>query len=127
MEQSQVIGYSPKNHLLYKKYFQKDIFDEDFLDEKDKALSPIFLSDVIPEEEIKKSKKKKIEKRTNFNSNIEKDIKYGSNIVYIGSKIDDNDNDEEPNKIMNQQVMRIIIEQKFCKKCPKEKKMRKKI
>ena len=109
----------PKKSLHYKQYFQKDIFDEEFLNEKDKALSPIILSDKIPGETKRKSKKKKNKKKLNLKQNEEKDIKYGSNVVYIESKIDDNDKDEFRD-IMNEQVLKIIVVQQF-KKSPNKR------
>ena len=54
MEKSDKIINLPKKILDYKKYFQKNIFDENFLDEKDKALSLIVLSDKIPEKKEEK-------------------------------------------------------------------------
>ena len=122
MEQSGICN-PPKNNFKYEKFFQKHIFDEDFLDEKDKALSPILLSDEIPGEITKKSLKENEEKEINLKLNEEKDIKYGSNIVYIDSKIDDND--EEYNEIMNEQINMIVIQQ-INKKFPIGRKMRKK-
>ena len=111
MEQSNVINNFPKKILCYKSYFQKNIFDEDFLDEKDKALSPIILSDKIPEETVKKLKKKIKKKRTNFNANEEKYIRYGSNIVYIDSKLDKNDNNDEFRTVLNEQIFKIISDE----------------
>ena len=114
MEKNDAISSFPKNkYLHYKKYFLKNIFDEKFLDEKDKALRPIVLSDKIQGETIKKSKKKKAgrKKRSNFNENEEKYIKYGSNIVYIDSKIDENDNDDKFHALLNDQIFKIISEE----------------
>ena len=110
MEQSEQIINLPKKILDYKKYFQKNIFDEIFLDEKDKALSPIVLSDKIPGKEIKKSNKKK--KRKNCKDNESKYIRYGSNIVYIDSKIDKKDNGDEFREKLNEQILKIIIDDK---------------
>ena len=123
MEQSGLIKTSKKINFRYEKYFRKYIFDEDFLDEKDKALSPMVLSDEIPGETIK-SKEGEKENETNIIFNGEKYVKYGSNIVYIDSKIDDND--EELTTVMNEQVNMIIIEQ-VCKKYSSRKKIKKKI
>ena len=123
MEQNNIISNSQKINFKYQKYFRKYIFDEDFLNEKDKALSPIFLSDIIPGE-TKKSLTEIEEKGKNSKFSSEKDIKYGSNIIYIDSKIDDND--EEFHEIMNEQINMIIIQQ-ICKNYPNGKKMRKKI
>ena len=120
MEQSGLIKTSKKINFRYEKYFRKYIFDEDFLDEKDKALSPMVLSDVIPGE-TKKSLKE--EKGISFKATLEKDIKYGSNIIYISSKMDDND--EERRTIMNEQINKIIIDQ-VCKKYSSVKKAKKK-
>ena len=106
MEHSNIITHFPKKILDYKKFFQKNIFDEDFLDEKDKALSPIVLSDKIPGEPLKKSKKKK--KRANSNANKEKYIRYGSNIIYIDSKITKKDDNDEFRSIINEQIFKII-------------------
>ena len=125
MEQSHITSNYPNKSLLFKKYFQKNVFDDDFLDEKDKALSPFVLSDEIPGEVIKKSKKIKRNKIRNFSVNKENDIKYGSNIVYIDSKIDDNG--EESYQIMNEQISKIMTVQKFCKKSPYGRRIRKKI
>ena len=112
MEQSEVASELSKKILDYKKYFQKNIFDEDFLDEKDKALSPIVLSDKIPGKEIKKSKNKKKQKRKNCKDNDCKYIRYGSNIVYIDSKIDEKDNGDEFREKLNEQILKIIIDEK---------------
>ena len=114
MEKNDTINNFPKKkYLPYKKFFLRNIFDENFLDEKDKALSPIVLSDKIQVEKIKKSKKKKAErkKRTNFNENEEKSIKFGSNIVYIDSKIDENNNDDKFRALLNDQLFKIISEE----------------
>ena len=111
MKQSHIISESLLKNLNNENYFLKNIFDEEFLNEKDKALSPIILSDVIPEEIIKKSLKKTKKKEINLKINEEKDIKYGSNIEYIGSKIDDNN--DEFFEILNEQVCEIIDEQNF--------------
>ena len=123
MEQSEQIINLPKKILDYKKYFQKNIFDEDFLDEKDKALSPIVLSDIIPGD-TKKSLTEIEEKGINFKLSPEKDIKYGSNIIYISSKMDDND--DEFREIMNEQINMILIQQ-ICKDYPYGKRKRKKM
>ena len=125
MEQSNIISKSEKKNLIFKNYFKKNIFDEDFLDEKDKALSPIALSDVIPGESLRNSIKEKKEKGTNFSSIEEKDIKYSSNIVYIESKIDDND--EEPHVLINEEITRIIMQQRYCKNSLYRRMVRKKI
>ena len=90
MKQTYIISNSPKKHLFFEGNFLKNIFDDNFLNEKDKALSPIVLSDEI-QGEI--------------------DIKYGSNIEYIGSKIDDNN--EEFHEILNEQICKIIDEKRF--------------
>ena len=127
MEQSEVASELSKKILDYKKYFQKNIFDEDFLNEKDKALSPIVLSDKIPGKEIKKSKNKKKQKVKHLNINEDKDIKYGSNIVYIGSKIDDNDKDEDSSAIINQQIKNLFIGHNTCKKSVNKRRKKKKI
>ena len=111
MKQSHIISESLLKNLNNENYFLKNIFDEEFLNEKDKALSPIILSDVIPEETIKKSLKKTKKKEINLKINEEKDIKYGSNIEYIGSKI--YDNNDEFFEILNEQVCEIIDEQNF--------------
>ena len=102
----------PKKSLHYKQYFKKDIFDEEFLNEKDKALSPIILSDKILEETpIKKEKKNYIK--------FEDGKFYGSNIIYIDSEIEDNGKNEFCS-ILNEQINH-IIHQKFCTKFPKKK------
>ena len=121
MEQNHIIK-SPKKNLTYYNYCQKNIFDEDFLSEKDKALSPIELSDVVPGETTIKSLKDKAEEEKYLKLNEEKDIKYGSNIIYIESKI--NDNDEEFRSIMNEQIWKIVILQRFCKKSHQRRRMR---
>ena len=108
MEQRGKISNIQKKNLHYKKYFQKNIFDEDFLNEKDKALSPIVLSDVIPKNAIKKFKNKKNNAKTNFESNDENETRYGSNIVYIGPKIAKDDHDDEFRSILNEQIFKII-------------------
>lgn len=86
----------------------KNYFDEMFLKEKDKALSPIFLDDkiVINKEESEKEYKKEKSKRKktkskkkneSANDNINRKAsfdKYESNIVFV----DNNDDDEEDNK-----------------------------
>ena len=125
MKQSCTINNSKNKDLNKEKYFLKNIFDENFLNEKDKALSSIVLSDVIPEETIKTSLNEKEIKEKNFKIDKRKDIKYGSNIEYIGSKIDDND--DEFCTILNEQICKIISEQKLCKKPLNGKTMRKKI
>ena len=125
MKQSCTINNSKNKDLNKEKYFLKNIFDENFLNEKDKALSSIVLSDVIPEETIKTSLNEKEIKEKNFKIDRRKDIKYGSNIEYIGSKIDDND--DEFCTILNEQICKIISEQKLCKKPLNGKTMRKKI
>ena len=111
MERSNIIQNPSNKNLICKQYFQKNMFDEDFLAAKDKALSPIVLSDVISRESIKKDPKTK---ESNFKFNDETAIKYGSNIIYIESKSDDND--EEFCEIINKQVKKIIILKKLCKK-----------
>ena len=108
MEQRERIINFPKKILRYKTYFHKNIFDEKFLDEKDKALSPIVLSDEIPGEINKKAKKKNKRRRTDFNVNEKKYIKYGPNIIFIGAKIDKNDNDDEIRATINEQIFKII-------------------
>ena len=125
MKQNQIICKSAEKNLNRKKYFLKNIFDEDFLNEKDIALSPIVLTDEIPGEIIAKSQKETKKKRTNLNNHEVKDIKYGSNIVYIDSKIDDND--EGSHALITEQINRIINERKFCKKTPNRRRTRKKI
>ena len=125
MKQNQIICKSAEKNLNRKKYFLKNIFDEDFLNEKDIALSPIVLTDEIPGEIITKSQKETKKKRTNLNNHEVKDIKYGSNIVYIDSKIDDND--EGSHALITEQINRIINERKFFKKTPNRRRMRKKI
>ena len=125
MKQSCTINNSKNKDLNKEKYFLKNIFDENFLNEKDKALSSIVLSDVIPEETIKTSLNEKEIKEKKFKIDRRKDIKYGSNIEYIGSKIDDND--DEFCTILNEQICKIISEQKLCKKPLNGKTMRKKI
>ena len=123
MEKSDKIINLPKKILDYKKYFQKNIFDEDFLDEKDKALSPVLLSDKIHKETIKKTKKKKSNKKTNLKCNEKKDVEYGSNIVYIGLKVGENDGDDEFQSILNEQMFKIILDEKiFRKKTPNNRK-----
>ena len=121
MNQLHKISKSSKKSLHYNQYFQKDIFDEEFLNEKDKALRPIILSDKIPEE----PKRKSILDKRGSNLKFNEDIKYGSNIVYIGSKIDDNE--EESHDIIVEQINKILIQQKFCKKSPYKRRIRKKI
>ena len=126
MKRSNIDTKRPKKNLHYKKYFQRDIFDEDFLNEKDKALSPIVLSDKIPEEPRWKSPKTKKEKGASFNFNEEKDIKYGSNIVFIESKIDENDNEEKYSEIIKEQIKKILIQQYIYKKYRNKRKVKKK-
>ena len=123
MEQNNIISNSQKINFKYQKYFRKYIFDEDFLNEKDIALSPIVLSDIIPGD-TKKSLTEIEEKGINFKLSPEKDIKYGSNIIYISSKMDDND--DEFREIMNEQINMIVIQQ-ICKDYPYGKRKRKKI
>ena len=108
MEQKDKFNNLPKKILRYKTYFHTNVFDENFLDEKDKALSPIVLSDEIPGETIKKPKKKTKRRRTDFNANVEKYFKYGPNIIYIGPKKDKNDDNDEIHKILNEQIFKII-------------------
>ena len=108
MEKNDLINNFPKKILHYKTFFQNNIFDDDFLDEKDKALSPIVLSDEIPGEKIKNHKKKKKKKITNFNSNEEKYIRYGSNVVYIDAQKDKNDNNDEFRAIINDKIFKIL-------------------
>ena len=112
MEKSDKIINLPKKILDYKKYFQKNIFDENFLDEKDKALSPIVLSDKIPEKKTKKSKKKKQKKRKNSKAKKEKYNIYGSNIIYIDSKVEENENDDKFRTVINEQIFKIISDEK---------------
>ena len=127
MEKNDIFNNFQKKILCYKSFFQKNIFDEVFLDEKDKALTLAVLSDVIPEEIIKKTKKKKIIKRASFKYNEEEDTKNGSNIVLIGPKIAD-DNDNEFHDILNEQIFKIIRKKKIsCKNTPNRRRMRKKI
>ena len=121
MEQNHLIK-SPKKNLTYYNYYQKNIFDEDFLSEKDIALSPIELSDVVPGETTRKSIKDITEEEKLLKLNEEEDIKYGSNIIYIESKI--NDNDEEFRAIMKEQIWKIVILQRFCKKSYTRRRMR---
>ena len=83
-----------------------NMFDEEFLKQKESALSPIFLDDTIPNPK-KNLKKLKLEKKTPKNKlSISSDIKkskkslvssygYGSNIILISSKIED-DTKENP-------------------------------
>ena len=113
MEDRNIMCNLSKKILDYKKYFQKNIFDESFLDEKDKALSPIVLSDKIPGKAVNKSKNKKQKKRKNFKVNERKCSRYDSNIVYIDSKIDENDNDDEFRSILNEQIFKIISDDKI--------------
>ena len=110
MKQNHIISKSSEKKLNYKNYFLKNIFDENFLNEKDKALSPIVLSDIIPEEKINKTQYK----RKNFIANEAKDSKYGSNIKYIDSNVDDNI--DEFHEILNEQICKIVNEQKLLKK-----------
>ena len=111
MRKGNIISNSRNTVFNIETNFQKNIFDEDFLDEKDKALSPIVLSDEIPEETIKNPLKKTKKKETNLKINEVKDIKYNSNVEYIGSKVDDNN--EELLEILDEEVYKIIDEQKF--------------
>ena len=111
MKQNHASSKSQKNSLHYDDYLLKNIFDEKFLNEKDKALSPIILSDIIPGETIKKHLKKTKKKAKNIKINEEKDINYGSNIELIESKKDDNG--EEIREILNEQICEIIDEQNF--------------
>ena len=127
MERNHIISKSSKNNSNKENYLLKNIFDENFLIEKDKALSPVILSDEIPEETTKKALKEIKNKGTTFNANEEKYIKYGSDIVYIDSKIDENNNDENYCEIINEQIKNIIIELDFCKSKPKRRRIRKKI
>ena len=120
MEQSRPNSESQKINLNFDDYLLKIIFDEKFLNEKDKALSPIILSDIIPGETIKKHLKKTKKKALNLKINEEKDINYGSNIELIESKKDDNG--EEIREILNEQICEIIDEQKYCKNLIKGKK-----
>ena len=81
-------------------------FDEEFLKQKESALSPIFLDDTIPNPN-KNLNKLKLEKTISKNKiSISSDVKkskkslissygYGSNIILISSKIDD-DTKENP-------------------------------
>ena len=112
----------PKKSLHYKQYFQKDIFDEEFLNEKDKALSPIILTDKIPGENKKETP---IKKGKNNYIKIEEGKIYGSNIIYIDSEIDDNGK-EEFCSILNEQINNIKTHQKFCAKYPIKKIVRRK-
>ena len=127
MNQNDINNITPKTNPNYGNQFLKNIFDEDFLDEKDKALSPIELSDEIPEEINKTTKIEKKEKVKHLNINEDKDIKYGSNIVYIGSKIDDNDKDEDSSAIINQQIKNLFIGHNTCKKSVNKRRKKKKI
>ena len=120
MEQSRPNSESHKINLNFDDYLLKIIFDEKFLNEKDKALSPIILSDIIPGETIKKHLKKTKKKALNLKINEEKDIIYGSNIELIESKKDDNG--EEIREILNEQICEIIDEQNYCKNLIKGKK-----
>ena len=110
MESNNVNNNSKINNLKCEKHFQKYIFDEDFLDEKDKALSPIVLSDQIPRKEINKFKKKK-KRKTNFNAKEEKYIRYGSNIVYVDSEKDIQYKDDDFHSTMNEQIFKIISDE----------------
>ena len=110
MKQSEIINNFPSKILYYRAFFQKNIFDEDFLEEKDKALSPIVLSDQIPRKEINKFKKKK-KRKTNFNAKEEKYIRYGSNIVYVDSEKDIKYKDDDFRSIMNEQIFKIISDE----------------
>jgi len=95
--------------------YLNNIFDDEFLKQKESALSPIFLDDSIPNQN-KISNKLKLEKTISKNKlSISSDIKkskkslmssygYGSNIILISSKQDD-DTKENPvvtefNKLM---------------------------
>ena len=110
MEQSDIINNFPKKILHYRAFFQKNIFDETFLDEKDKALSPIVLSDQIPQKAINKPKKKQ-KRKTNFNAKEEKYIRYGSNIIYVDSERDKKNKDDDFHSIMNDQIFKIISDE----------------
>ena len=114
MEQKDKIIYFPKKILRFKTLFQNNIFDEVFLEEKDKALSPIVLSDEIPGEAIKKHKENK-RRRNHLNTSKEKYNKYGPNIIFIGPKLERNDNDDNIDEILNEQVFKILSNEKFCK------------
>ena len=128
MNQTDIINNFSKKILCYKTYFQKNIFDEDFLDEKDKALTPFVLSDVIQKKVIKKSKKKKQNQKANFQFPEKKDNKYGSNIVYIGPKIAENDNDDEFHEILNEQIFEIVRDGKIsCKNTPNKRETKTKL
>ena len=122
MKQNNIISAFAKNNLNYENYLKKNIFDENFLNEKGKALSPIVLSDEIIGETIIESLNEK--KEIHFSANEEKDIKYSSNIVYIESKI--TDSEEESFAIMNEQINKIITRQKLRKKSPFGKRKKKK-
>ena len=95
--------------------YLNDMFDEEFLKQKESALSPIYLDDTIPNPN-KSSNKLKLEKTYSKNKlSISSDIKkskkslmssygYGSNIILISSKKED-DTKENPvvaefNKLM---------------------------
>ena len=66
MVDSGIISNYQKMNSNHKKYFYENIFDEDFFNEKDKALSPIVLSDEISGGTIKKSIEVKKEKKLKF-------------------------------------------------------------
>ena len=114
MEQKDKIINFPKKILRFKTLFQNNIFDEVFLDEKDKALSPVVLSDEIPGEAIKKPNEKE-RRKTDLITNQEKYNKYGPNIIFIGPKLERNDNDDNIHEILNEQVFKILSNEKFCK------------
>ena len=117
MNNSQLLGNTfgqPTSHL-------DNIFEE-FLKQKESALSPIFLDDTIPNQNLNKSSNKlKLEQNNSKNLSISSDIKkskkslissygYGSNIIFVSSKQDD-DSKENPvvtefNKLMmNSQIL----------------------
>ena len=98
---SETIGNS-----FYRRFLEQNIFEDKFLKEKDIALRPIIISDFIPEDPKNQNNKKSII----IKPNEEKDIKYGSNIIYVDSKLVDSENEEEES--LQKQIKMIISQQK---------------
>lgn len=118
MENANANCYSETAGTFYRKFFlPQNIFDDEFLKEKDKALSPIIISDIIKEE----SKNQNNIKCKTMKQDEEKDIKYGSNIIYIGSEIDDSENDGEK-FFLKEQIKMVTGQQKSRKKSNKKAK-----
>ena len=117
---SKIIYNTSKNNCHFKRFFV-NVFDENFLNEKDKALRPIILSDVIPGETKVSLKRKPIRRLSN-----DTDIKYGSNIVLVDLQFEDNDNEEESNNVLNEQISKIINQQKYKSKCSRHRSSKKK-